>query len=189
LFATAAAVLVGVVGISAHIWNEQQWTQEIRLSLPTSPVDRAPGTALPQQAMPPPPSAKPRSDTAAMAVPLADAPMMQTPAQATQSQPAPITQTPPAFVDVPAATVRAGEAPTPSATVSTNLPVGMNAGPAVSTPETAPTPQPLAPTSPRAACAGRSNFSLVYCMEQQCERERFRNHPQCISLRATGEVE
>jgi hypothetical protein len=50
-------------------------------------------------------------------------------------------------------------------------------------------PAAAAPVSPRAACAGRSNFSIVYCMEQQCERDRFRNHPQCISLRATGEVE
>ena len=45
------------------------------------------------------------------------------------------------------------------------------------------------PESPRAACGGRANFSLLYCMEQQCERAQFADHPQCVRLRATGEVE
>jgi serine/threonine protein kinase len=45
------------------------------------------------------------------------------------------------------------------------------------------------PESPRAACGGRTNFSLLYCMEQQCERAQFADHPQCVRLRATGEVE
>ena len=43
--------------------------------------------------------------------------------------------------------------------------------------------------SPRAACGGRTNFSLLYCMEQQCERGQFADHPQCVRLRATGEVD
>ncbi len=47
----------------------------------------------------------------------------------------------------------------------------------------------LAPTSPRAACAGRSNFSLLYCMQGLCEQSRFADHPQCRRLRQTGDVE
>jgi hypothetical protein len=48
----------------------------------------------------------------------------------------------------------------------------------------APTPLP----SPRATCGDRSNFSLVYCMQQQCRRPAYSAHPQCREFRRTGEV-
>jgi hypothetical protein len=66
-----------------------------------------------------------------------------------------------------------------------------DAGAGITTePPSAPTAKAAAlPESPRAACGGRANFSLLYCMEQQCERAQFADHPQCVRLRATGEVE
>ncbi|MEY4564687.1 MAG: hypothetical protein RLZZ618_3964 [Pseudomonadota bacterium] len=38
---------------------------------------------------------------------------------------------------------------------------------------------PTPPATPRAACAGKSNFSLEYCMQTQCKQARFSRHPQC----------
>ncbi len=57
-----------------------------------------------------------------------------------------------------------------------------------------PTPRPAAPTrqvaaaTPRAACGARENFSLLWCMQRQCEQAHFRPHAQCVQLRRTGDV-
>jgi serine/threonine protein kinase len=42
--------------------------------------------------------------------------------------------------------------------------------------------------SPRAMCGARSNFSLLYCMEKQCAQSKFSRHPQCLELKANGEL-
>jgi hypothetical protein len=48
---------------------------------------------------------------------------------------------------------------------------------------------PAAPPTPRATCGNRTNFSLVYCMQQQCRRPAYSAHPQCREFRRTGEVD
>jgi hypothetical protein len=53
---------------------------------------------------------------------------------------------------------------------------------------TAAIPAPVPLPSPRATCGDRSNFSLVYCMQQQCRRPAYSAHPQCREFRRTGEV-
>ena len=40
--------------------------------------------------------------------------------------------------------------------------------------------------SPLAACGSRTQFSLVYCMQQQCKRPAYKAHPQCADLRNGG---
>lgn len=47
---------------------------------------------------------------------------------------------------------------------------------------------PPEPATPRAACGNRSNFALVYCMQQQCKRWKFNTHPQCLELERRGEL-
>ncbi len=42
--------------------------------------------------------------------------------------------------------------------------------------------------APRAACGTRANFSLLYCMQTQCKKPRFTQHPQCLDLRRRGEI-
>jgi serine/threonine protein kinase len=44
------------------------------------------------------------------------------------------------------------------------------------------------PDTPRAACGSRANFSLFYCMQTQCKKPRFAQHPQCTELQRRGEV-
>jgi len=55
-------------------------------------------------------------------------------------------------------------------------------------PKTAKTKAAAEPANPRAACGSRSNFSLFYCMQTQCKRARFAQHPQCLDLKRRGEV-
>lgn len=43
--------------------------------------------------------------------------------------------------------------------------------------------------TPRAACGTRANFSLLYCMQTQCKKPRFTQHPQCLELRRHGEID
>jgi hypothetical protein len=37
--------------------------------------------------------------------------------------------------------------------------------------------------APRDDCAGRTNFSLYYCMQKQCTLPQFKTHSQCKLLR------
>lgn len=43
--------------------------------------------------------------------------------------------------------------------------------------------------SPRAACAGRTEFALYRCMLQQCQVKRWAVHPQCVRLRLDDRVD
>ena len=54
------------------------------------------------------------------------------------------------------------------------------------TAETAAGPRTLGARSPLAACGSRTQFSLVYCMQQQCSRPAYQAHPQCANLRNGG---
>ncbi|HEY9065168.1 MAG TPA: hypothetical protein VIO33_09310, partial [Burkholderiaceae bacterium] len=40
-----------------------------------------------------------------------------------------------------------------------------------------------AQSSPREACAGRTQFALFRCMQAQCGRSRWYAHPECARLR------
>ena len=42
--------------------------------------------------------------------------------------------------------------------------------------------------TPRAVCGKRTNFALLYCMQTQCKKPRFEQHPQCVELRRRGEI-
>lgn len=46
-----------------------------------------------------------------------------------------------------------------------------------------------APTTPRATCGPRTQFSLYRCMQQVCSTARWRAHPECARLRATDSVD
>jgi len=59
---------------------------------------------------------------------------------------------------------------------------------ATALPSATPTPaQMQAAATPREACGSRVFLALAVCMEEQCERPRFRNHPQCDKVRAIVE--
>ncbi|MBC7992890.1 MAG: serine/threonine protein kinase [Rhizobacter sp.] len=62
--------------------------------------------------------------------------------------------------------------------------------PRVAEPEPPPKPSRKAEeaATPRAACGTRANFSLLYCMQTQCKKPSFVQHPQCVDLRRRGEV-
>jgi serine/threonine protein kinase len=73
--------------------------------------------------------------------------------------------------------------------------------PVAATPAPAPAPEPAPakkvakapvapaePDNPRAVCGPRSNFSLLYCMQTQCNRPKFAQHAQCLVLKRQGEI-
>jgi serine/threonine protein kinase len=82
----------------------------------------------------------------------------------------------------------AARSATPRKTAAAAAPPSPHASPARAKPpaRTAAAAKPAA--DPRAACGGRSNFSLYYCMKTQCRQPRFASHPQCVRLRETDEV-
>lgn len=56
------------------------------------------------------------------------------------------------------------------------------AGPAPASPR-------AAATSPRELCGPRTQFSLHWCMQQQCERAAWARHPQCVRFKRTDQVD
>ena len=102
--------------------------------------------------------------------------------------PEPVTQaSTPAPVAAPAITPALAPAPV----VSTEPPAvpatgGRSAAPAA-TPR-APQGEAGAPEDPRAACAPRTQFSLYRCMQTQCAKRQWREHPQCVRLREDDQV-
>jgi len=49
--------------------------------------------------------------------------------------------------------------------------------------------RPVPVRSPREACGERTQFSLYLCMQQQCARTAWTNHPQCVRFRANEQIE
>lgn len=99
------------------------------------------------------------------------------PAPAIEPQPAAVpashaVQVPPVALPVPA------EIATSVATSSSE---------AESVPDRKRTPR-AEPNNPRAVCGLRTNFSLYYCMQTQCKRPQFLQHPQCVDLRQNDTV-
>lgn len=139
------------------------------------PMPAAPQTATPAPIAPPAPApAQAQAPAAAPVQAPAPAPApAPTPAPAPAPTPTPIEPAPPPAV-VPA------PAPAPAPT-----PTRRPAAPPVAA---TPVPAPKA-TSPREACAGRSQFSLYRCMQTQCAQPAWTQHPLCVRLRATDSVD
>lgn len=178
----AASVLAGLAdwqdGISVQALQDRiaAWRSATSPKTPVSslPSDAAPPTMAPPQAA-------------------ADAGLSNRPAPAAQYEPGmPLsppdrTATPGIDDSTPSSASRA-TSPTPGDIAAT---AGDTATPATAVRPPSPTADVagLAPASPRAVCAGRNNFSLLYCMQRQCEQSRFVDHPQCRSLREKGDLE
>lgn len=122
------------------------------------------------------PAAAPAPHGVAAPPPQSPAPQVQPGPAAQSTGPAPAAQVPPA-----GAAPQSSQGPSPQAQ-STQAP------PSVQPPVAPSREEPRLPTSPREACGGRTQFALYYCMQRQCERGVFYNHPQCQRLRATDEV-
>lgn len=130
------------------------------------------------------------------------------------SRPSPATVAPPATgsaratpTPVPPANTSAANAParstTPASPTAANA--NTNAGASSAAPARRPAPPPTtgrtetaaassedravsSPDTPRQACEPRTQFALYRCMQQLCDTPRWREHGQCVLLRATDEV-
>lgn len=148
----------------------------------------------------PPPAAVPAEPMAAASVAPAAAPV---PGPA--SAPAAVALAPEASPSAPTPPVasapvleRATEAPTPAppaqAAARVPAPVGAPPAKAAAPMSAAPSPKPAVAArpavrpSPRSICGNRSQFALLYCLQEQCERASQRNHAQCVELRRRGDI-
>ncbi|AKJ29335.1 serine/threonine protein kinase [Caldimonas brevitalea] len=158
---------------------------------------------------PPAATATPPSPTATTTTPPAAAGTVSPPAPTVAATPpaTPPAVTPPAAT--PPATTAATTAATPAPPPAEPTPAAPGAVAATPTPGpgvAAGTPPPGAeaganpnapgrrvaatePSNPRALCEPRTNFSLYYCMQTQCKKGQYLNHPQCVRLRAQDEVD
>src|SRR5205814_3285373 len=60
---------------------------------------------------------------------------------------------------------------------------GIAAAPLTPAPAAAAVSTEPAPATPREACGSRVFLALALCMEEQCDKPRFKSHPQCEKVR------
>ncbi|WKB53486.1 serine/threonine protein kinase [Eleftheria terrae] len=183
------AVLVAI-GLGGWKWNDSRNAEAVlrqladssfsedaqaprgdALSSPPRPASAPVVAAAASQALPPAP---PPATAAAV-------PEEQAPQAAATAAPA----APPATAAVPA-----------PAAATTTVPSSVAASPPPAVAEEAPDERSsrrsaasAEPTNPRALCEPRTNFALYYCMQTQCKRPQYVNHPLCKRLRDRDEVE
>lgn len=181
--ATAWIASLAVLGFAAAGW---MWLQRqpsfaditaadlppsVVASLPTLPADAASAAA--------PPSSAVQVDT--------DAPS-DTSADPAVVQAVPATSTTSASGIGTAVTTAASVPPPASAQAPSESPQAL-ANTARDKPAPSSTPAaPPEPATPRLACGNRSNFALVYCMQQQCKRTKFSTHAECVEFERRGEL-
>ena len=202
LAAVAALALVGV-GIAAW-WKADPGVGGSTAALPVAPAPVVP--AAPVQAV-----TRPETTVAprpAPSVPPALAAEL-TPAGEMPTATAIPTSTPTAAATVVPATTATTAATAHNRTASAQTPTPRPAQPRAPTVAAARTAKPVAARpatvnsrpvatastdasralrarSPLAACGSRTQFSLVYCMQQQCTRPADKAHPQCVDVRNGG---
>lgn len=202
LAAVAALALVGV-GIAAW-WKADPGVGGSTAALPVAPAPVVP--AAPVQAV-----TRPETTVAprpAPSVPPAPAAEL-TPAGEMPTATAIPTSTPTAAATVVPATTATTAATAHNRTASAQTPTPRPAQPRAPTVAAARTAKPVAARpatvnsrpvatastdasralrarSPLAACGSRTQFSLVYCMQQQCTRPAYKAHPQCVDVRNGG---
>jgi len=159
---------------------------------PTSPTSTATPAPQPVPAAPVPAAARPLTATEVAAAPpsVTPSPPPAAPPSAAVVPPTASRATRSAAVAAPPQSAR----PTlPQRTVAvaaarTSKPAAPRPSPASgrATAANADGQRTLRARSPLAACGNRTQFSLVYCMQQQCARPAYQAHPQCADLRNGG---
>jgi serine/threonine protein kinase len=189
---------IAVLAIATGAWDQMP---EISLdnssSTTTSPGnDATPRAANPPQAIDPPAAVDNSAErTAIVNATTANATAASASAPAPEPTPMPgeaaaarTAATPTPAADTPEAApakAAATEVAPPNARPKTVPPAAAPAAPPTRAPASVPAPA----ATPRAACAGRTEFALYRCMQQQCQATRFTSHPQCVTLRRDDKVE
>lgn len=115
------------------------------------------------------------------------------PAASTPAEPAPLAAAPPPALPAPPpplADEPETAPPTSAGPTASAEPAPTVAAPPPAKPPPARRPRAAAaPTTPRAMCGTRTQFSLYRCMQQVCSTGRWHAHPECARLRATDSVD
>ena len=161
------------------------WTQQMQPAASRSAADTPPPSAVAAAPATPAPVGVPASAVA----------------ETSGASPAPSSAAVQAEIPLPAASgLASASAPfTPAPVAQETPPIVVS--PVADEPAPAPAPKPAPPRkvaakatapaepdNPRAVCGPRSNFSLLYCMQTQCNKPKFAQHAQCLVLRRQGEI-
>ena len=156
-------------------------------AVPAQPIAKAPTTAptVAAEAAPPPPEV---AASASVAPPVAAEAASASANMPAASAPVPAASAPEVMPPVESTATVAAAPDTSAKLVEKRRPAAEQRPRRVAA---APPARQQAATAagPRAACAGKSEFALYRCMQQQCEASRWYGHPQCIRLRATDRAE
>ena len=140
-----------------------------------APVEPA-ASAVPSDAPGPLGALAPKPEQAPTKVP-AEAPVAPAAAPAAKPAPAAPVVRAPVEREAPPATPEPPRISEPPAE-----PRRATAPPAAATPAPAP-PTPAGPSGPEEACGSRVFLALALCMERECAKPRFKNHPECVPVR------
>ena len=89
---------------------------------------------------------------------------------------------------IPSAATPPAAAPVAVPTRPTEAAAVVAASPKAVKPKPAAAKKRAAPVAPRSACAGRTQFALLYCLQDQCNQPGSGAHPQCVELRSAGDI-
>ena len=89
---------------------------------------------------------------------------------------------------IPSAATPPAAAPVAEPTRPTEAAAVVAASPKAVKPKPAAAKKRAAPVAPRSACAGRTQFALLYCLQDQCNQPGSGAHPQCVELRSAGDI-
>ena len=183
-----AVALLVALGLGAWQWHENRTAEELLRRLAnTSSAEESTVAGTPEPARPQAPAATPTQPVESVAASLPPEPP---PAAASADAVAAVP--PPEAAPVSARGGAEAVAAPEVEQIETAPPAAGPVKEAAVAPEPEPAERPVAavrPSSPRAACAPRTNFSLYYCMQTQCKQGHFYNHAQCIRLREHDEVD
>ncbi len=155
---TMPALVLVIVGVAGGLW---WWSAQRGAAMP----ERAIAEAAPIEASVIAPEAAPAA--AAAVTPAASAPQKTALSPPTSAAaPAPLAAAPKL---VPSPPPKPAPKPAPP-------------------PATAVPKRTTSPVAPRTACAGRTQFAALYCLQEQCNRAALRRHPQCEALRRAGDI-
>ena len=191
----AALCTIALAGVGGWWWTQQMHPPASRTATeapPTNAAAAAPATPAPAPVDAPASAVAEALEPLPVSVP-ASAVALQTEAPSaaaseTAAAPAPVAPTAVAPAPAPPeATPPVAEAPVAATPAPKPAPAPEPAPPRKVAKAPAPV-VPAEPDNPRAVCGPRSNFSLLYCMQTQCNRPKFAQHAQCLVLKRQGEI-
>jgi hypothetical protein len=179
ILAGVAALAVVAGALAWWHWRESDVASTPPTPRPVATSREAEVIAAPVAA--PPVPTVPGAETPSVAT-MTAAPVVRAPADAPASAVAPAAALP-TLAAMPSAAPTRVAAPSLEPVPATASPPRVGAASPPRSQQTA------AVSSPRSQCASKTQFALLYCLQEQCSKAALRNHAQCQELRRSGDIQ